>query len=683
MPHVANRSFEIWLRLAALLLILALGMPILPGFEAQAESDGMIRVKLTRLGNVSSVSFELGCAYAVNGKSDCVLPGNSNITVTAENGALILSCGGKSQNMGTSFALARGKSGNVGVQFTVPSLGNIFAGDLRFSVASGCVVVILNIFLEDYLLGVVGYEMSNSYPLEALKAQAVAARTYALRQKSGRASAAYDVTDNASSQVYRGYNSSQSRVHQAVRETKGLVAYYGNALAACYYSASNGGQTESTKNAWGNSLKYAVVKDDPYDLESSAACKTAFIARDASGLKPELLEALCEGAAQALTSYNLDVPAEAVTIDAIHAVVAHSPKFSDPSRLYRQLRFSLEATVIMPSGERMSGKLEVNIPTYGGLESWYGLSINSSDNETVQVVETDQGFEVRFRRNGHGVGLSQCGAKVMAEKYGMSFGDILTFYYPGVCGKTLSLSDTTGSFSPPAATPSVSPEPTPSAAPEATPSAASDGLKALSQVKAYRVSSSVSLYAQPDASANSLDTLWESEIVNVYALSSRWARVMTRSGQRGYVPRKYLLLPTSGNTYGMLKKQCGLYPRAYDTSDMTEPLSSGSYVLVLAYGDDTAYCQSRSGQKGYLPLSMLKKVSGREANSTKIIRANFSAATIVSTTAYASDSASSAKLGTLPWGAKVAVLAYNSIWAYVQYGSNKGFVYRHTLEKQN
>ena len=122
--------------------------------------------------------------------------------------------------------------------------------------------------VEDYLLGVVPYEMSDSFPLEALKAQAVCARTYALSHVDS--SREYDVVDTTNDQVFRPVLSVNSRTAQAVTETAGLVVTSGGTLASCYYSASNGGQTELPSHVWSQndaSSCYAMV-DDPYDLEN-------------------------------------------------------------------------------------------------------------------------------------------------------------------------------------------------------------------------------------------------------------------------------------------------------------------------------------------------------------------------------------------------------------------------------
>ena len=112
---------------------------------------------------------------------------------------------------------------------------------------------IAHINIENYLYGVVPYEMGSSAPLEALKAQAVAARTYTVRMMSARTSWLYDVVDTTGDQTYNGTPASASNCNTAVDGTEGILIKNGSAYTATYYSSSNGGQTESIKNAWGTS----------------------------------------------------------------------------------------------------------------------------------------------------------------------------------------------------------------------------------------------------------------------------------------------------------------------------------------------------------------------------------------------------------------------------------------------
>ena len=195
----------------------------------------------------------------------------------ASGGSLTLSAGERSMAMGESFQLMRVQSDSHGAQFASPSLSNRFCGDLYFSASSGVITTVLHIYVEDYLYGVLPYEMGNSSHIEALKAQAVAARTYTMRAMNASASSLYDVVDTTGDQVYSGTPSGNANCVSAVDATKGIVAKNGSSLTATYYTASNGGQTESIKNAWGtNGYAYLGVKDDPYDLANPDSRKVSF-----------------------------------------------------------------------------------------------------------------------------------------------------------------------------------------------------------------------------------------------------------------------------------------------------------------------------------------------------------------------------------------------------------------------
>ena len=118
--------------------------------------------------------------------------------------------------------------------------------------------------MQDYLKGVITFEMSPFWPMEALKAQAVCARTYALNQHK-HDSRNFDVCATTNCQVYRGTASSKSTSDAAVDATAGLEMYYnGKIIEASYYS-SNGGASENSENVWQTALPYMRGKLDPYE----------------------------------------------------------------------------------------------------------------------------------------------------------------------------------------------------------------------------------------------------------------------------------------------------------------------------------------------------------------------------------------------------------------------------------
>ena len=572
--------------LLALVLLLA-GAELAP---VRAESGGLLRVKLTRLGTPSELIFTADCDYVCSGEFSLNLPAGSRVTLRADGGSLTLSCDGVELNCCSSARLLRCGSG--GVRFQSPALANVFCGDLYLSASGSAITAVLHLPMEDYLCGVVGYEMSNSYPLEALKAQAVAARNYALKKMSTQASRSYDVVDTPTDQVFKGYNAGQTRVIQAVQETAGLALYSGSALASCYYTASNGGQTEATKNAWGNSLSYSVVKDDPYDLGNTGAKKTtARIAKDANDLHPSLESALLEGVRDVLAGQKLSQDAADVRILSIERVTAKNPKYAAPSRLYRTLGFELRVqSKRLSDGAAVTLAATVDVPTYGGLEDWYGLSINSGSNETVEVADEGDCFCVTFRRWGHGIGMSQRGAQAMARDYGMSAQEILSFYYPGTELRSVSLAG--ASYASPAgggeavAAAYASRELTlyADAAGESVCAKVEDGLalrvlgaqagRVLVEVRGLQAWAAVeglrdfaligegfesasgemalgadaNLLELPLEDARVLETLLAGTQVRLQERSENWARVETEGGAQGYLPAALLCQPEPSET---------------------------------------------------------------------------------------------------------------------------------------
>ena len=116
--------------------------------------------------------------------------------------------------------------------------------------------VINNVDLEDYIKGVVPAEMPSSWELEALKAQAIAARSYALANLGKRASLGFDLKDTPEDQAYGGASAETVKTNSAVEETSQLVLTYNYKVVSAYYSASAGGKTISAKDVWGADVPY-------------------------------------------------------------------------------------------------------------------------------------------------------------------------------------------------------------------------------------------------------------------------------------------------------------------------------------------------------------------------------------------------------------------------------------------
>lgn len=141
--------------------------------------------------------------------------------------------------------------------------GQPYRGKLQIVAQGGFLRVINFVTLESYLEGVVAGEMPHSWPLEALRAQAVAARSYALANLvEGKP---FDLYADVRSQVYLGVAGERPRTSEAVRTTAREVVYYDGAVASTLYFSSSGGKTASAADVFGTAIPYLVSRPDPWD----------------------------------------------------------------------------------------------------------------------------------------------------------------------------------------------------------------------------------------------------------------------------------------------------------------------------------------------------------------------------------------------------------------------------------
>lgn len=247
---------------------------------------------------------------------------------------------------------------------------------------------IQNIELEEYIIGVVGAEMPASFHIEALKSQAVIARTYALKALSR----GQTLTDNESTQSYKdnsqlqnlwgsSYNTYYNKIKDAVFTTQGMyLTYNGSFIEAVYHSTSNG-TTENAVNVWGNSFPYLISVDSPFD-----------------NTNPSFIQ-------EKIISYS-----------------------ELSSKLGSDINIDTEFNILgFTSGNRVEN-IEINGIIYKGTQFRQILGLRSTD---FSITKMENGITFTTKGYGHGVGLSQYGANGMA-KNGYSYIDILLHYYPGI-----------------------------------------------------------------------------------------------------------------------------------------------------------------------------------------------------------------------------------------------------------
>lgn len=261
--------------------------------------------------------------------------------------------------------------------------GRRYRGALRLSAVPGGIEVVNVLDVESYLRGVVPSEMAAVWPLEALKAQAVAARSYTLTSLDPEAR--YDLCATDECQVYRGVAAEHTRTDAAIAATAGVVVTYGGATARTYYHADSGGIVASSAEVWGSWSPYLLARTD---AQANSPHRAWQVRLDGSTV----------GSSLAAAGYDVG------TVTALRVL-----SLSESGRVHElEVVGSRGATVL-------AGALLTQQARGWGLKS--------------MTFRVQGGLTVSGDGWGHGVGMSQYGARALATA-GYDFGQILAFYYP-------------------------------------------------------------------------------------------------------------------------------------------------------------------------------------------------------------------------------------------------------------
>ncbi|MDO4547446.1 MAG: SpoIID/LytB domain-containing protein [Clostridia bacterium] len=536
--------------------------PMPPIEDIQTDESSTLRVWLSSLGNLNSIGLTLMGSYALENDAGFRFADEVELEIIADDEYLYINSAGMIVNLGSTFTLTR-HTEESGIVIHETNRANLYNGNLRLVNDAGSIRAILYIDIEEYLYGVVPYEMSDSFPIEALKAQAVAARTYAASRKN--ANRDYDVVDTTNDQVYRGFNGDTINTIAAVDETRGIVGLYNGKYATCYFTASNGGQTAMPDQIWGNAGDYGWldVRDDPYDVENpSSPVKTLDISVVPLDNEDRLLNEIMSLLTEQMASLGYSDEAEDITILSINSATPVEPLFSGENRMYSKLRLGLTVqgkvlyeafptpnaqTTPLYMDEVVDHELYVDLDFYTLLKDEFGLKISSIDCELLTVVEITNdegvltGFRLESRRFGHGVGMSQRGAQQMAREYDMTYREILAFYYPGMTlvrmdyarDEILPLSDLPNGIG--GSRPRPTPRPTPAPLP-----ALGDGER-YATAKLDSNASTLNVRDIPSTSGVILGTLTNGQrliVMEVYS-EQGWAKIKTAELE-GYASMDYL-----------------------------------------------------------------------------------------------------------------------------------------------
>lgn len=540
--------------------------------SSSAAEANVVRVLLTRLNLTDQMTVSLDGHYSIG---SLTFQRGAQIKLSCASGQIILYYEGMAQNLSDEAVLIR----HTGTDERENGLRvngdySLYCGDMHITVQDGQLSAVLYIPVEEYLLGVVPYEMNDSFPLEALKTQAVAARTYAMRRIG--ANGRYDLVDNTNDQVYKGYQKENINAAKAVLETAGICGFDKNAFANCYYTASNGGQVEVPEHVWGKAdgNDYITMHADPYDVENpeSVVRKAEIAKAPINGIvgNDALTEAIKLQLTEQLAAMGYTGETEDIIITAVNGVEMREPVSNDGTLVMKKMRLSLSvkarriASQAMMEDEEMSifmtekpaqtprpavtvgpwiqveDALLVDIPYFSCAEPLLNLSINGTNNEIVTVEESDKAFTIAARRYGHGVGMSQRGAQCMAANYSWTYEQILRFYYPGM--ELRKINTTAVLPSPIAADYLTTPGPAATPTPRPTLMPVTETVKTGEwrvKVTQIGVNSSLNLRSAPSVEAEVIRLLYYGqELIVMERVDEDWLRVRT-DVMEGYVMEKF------------------------------------------------------------------------------------------------------------------------------------------------
>ena len=358
-----------------------------------------------------------------------------------------------------------------------------------FRRGGGNLTVVNVVTLEDYVNGVICFEMGRSWPLEALKAQAVCARTYVLKNLNKHGSYGFDICTSTSCQVYHGMGSKRpdygpSEISmQAVEETAGMVARYNGKLAETPYSSSFGGASEDAKNIWGTDTDvehpYLRGVTDPYEADvSSINSRSSWTVSYTAAQLTQRLQGYGLGMGTSVDRLALTYSPQGNVIQVVvHWANGQSNTVSASNIRSRfgvdAIRFTVNGAgtgePALPEQPSAGGELYINGDAApDGVEGKYAITGSGTLSQIGQDVyvidgsgavsrlETGEsgedpgsggGFPVQpgsgtvtvsggtYTFNGagygHQLGLSQYGAYAMSNR-GMGYDEIVRFYFPGV-----------------------------------------------------------------------------------------------------------------------------------------------------------------------------------------------------------------------------------------------------------
>jgi len=330
-------------------------------------------------------------SVTVSGNPDLTLTDtDGHVVAGGFKGSVVIAAGSQGliiQNQSTDrrTLVASSRSGAVHVD------DQVYGGILHIALYHDKLRLINELDVEDYLKGVVPLEISPNWHPEALKVQAVIARTYALYQRQANLGKEYDVQASTADQVYGGRMKENPLADQAVAETRGLVLTFDGQLILSAYHSTSAGPTENAVDVWGIDLPYLKGVSCPFDQNSPYYQWSKSIPMD-TVQKALRTAGYSIGTIASLTPFRWTEAGRISEIRLIHS----------------------------------GGELILKAEDFRRI-----LGYTELPSTRFRIEKIGREIQLQGHGYGHGVGLCQWGAKEMAEM-GYRYDRILKYYYPGV-----------------------------------------------------------------------------------------------------------------------------------------------------------------------------------------------------------------------------------------------------------
>ncbi|MCX8130236.1 MAG: SpoIID/LytB domain-containing protein [Clostridia bacterium] len=393
------------------------------------------------------ISAQTGIAAVetVTGTGTCsvVQPDNYRVVIESKSGNVLMVFANSVNKL-----QLHPKAGTSGEIFRVNGLR--YRGDLEIRRLSGSDMTLINIVpFEQYVYGVVPEEIESYSPSEALKAQAVVARTYALTRIGGHSKWNFDLCPKTHCQMYGdqsegkgGYDAEKAAANKAVDETKGKIVKYNGRPATTVFFASSGGWTEDVENVWGTEYPYLKSVEDKYEPDTSSHyywTKTITAAKIAETTKKSKSRDVGDVTGISINKLTaakriLELEVKGTKDNYTYPRETFRTAFGLSSNMYTMTSDADVTVKALNNTKRTIQAGNRKVMTANGVKATAvkgNILIIGKDGvkKTVQAVPVNYTFTGKGW--GHGVGMSQEGAKGMA-KAGFTYEQILKYYYKDV-----------------------------------------------------------------------------------------------------------------------------------------------------------------------------------------------------------------------------------------------------------